>query len=730
MLSGTESTAAASRQRASVRRVAVRLMVWAAAIVTFSAVQADDKDTAVDQQAQVEFFESRIRPVLIKSCYECHAADSKTVQGGLLLDSKTATLSGGDSGAAIVPGNPEDSLLLSALKYDSFEMPPRQKLPDHVIADFETWIRNGAVDPRVGDPATAPATGINMEQGRQFWAFQPPQPADLGDETNYARRIDRLVQQAQQRHQLSPNTEASRRTRLRRLSFDLTGLPPSMDEVQQFEQHTADDAWSQQVERLLKSPHYGERWARLWLDVARYAEDQAHIVGNNKSLFFPNAYRYRDWVIAALNDDMPYDRFLRLQLAADLVEPDSPQHTAALGFVGIGPKYYRRNDPEVMADEWEDRVDVVMRGLQGLTVACARCHDHKFDPIRTEDYYALAGVFASTQMFNRPENGKAESGKDGQAKKPEQSLHVIRDNAPRDLAVMIRGDVNNKGDVVPRGFVQVVLPGERRQFEQGSGRGELAACLADPGNPLTARVMVNRIWQQFFGTGIVSTTSNFGQLGARPSNQALLDDLAVGFMNHNWSLKWLQRQIALSQTYQQSSARTPASAAVDPNNQWLWRMPRRRVAVEGWRDAVLSVSGRLDPAIGGASVRVDDPDVTRRTIYAQVSRFELNPLLSLFDYPDPNVHASRRMETTTPLQKLFLMNGPFVLAQASAIADRIDATASPEQQVTALFRRTLQRDPDQTEREAMTRFVREHQEDGLPQAAQVLITSNEFWFVD
>ena len=291
-------------------------------------------------------------------------------------------------------------------------------------------------------------------------------------------------------------------------------------------------AFERQVDRLLDSPHYGERWARVWLDIARYAEDQAHIVGNNKALFFPNAYLFRDWVINALNSNVPYDRFILLQLAADLLEPESVDNTAALGFIGLGPKYYRRNDPEVMADEWEDRVDVVMRGLQGLTVACARCHDHKYDPVSTEDYYALAGVFAGTEMFNRPLNKEAETSKNGHASKPEQALHVVRDGQPTDLAVMIRGDVANRGDTVPRGFIQVAFPGGRRTFQNGSGRAELAECITDPANPLTARVIVNRIWQQFFGRGIVVTTSNFGKLGERPSHPELLDDLATGFVNN------------------------------------------------------------------------------------------------------------------------------------------------------------------------------------------------------
>lgn len=718
------------------QKICVAVILFVATRLSADAVGDEPKGQvtasteAANNAAQIEFFESRIRPVLVKSCYECHSAASETVQGGLLLDSRDATRKGGDSGAGVVPGKPGDSLLLSAIRYDSFEMPPKGRLPQHVIDDFEVWIKNGAEDPRTEATSAPAATNVNMEEGRQFWAFQPPAPAELGGTNDYAQRIDLLVRAEQQSRSVSPNAPASKSEILRRLTFDLTGLPASWEQIQDFESSTEPNRYAREIERLLSSPRYGERWARLWLDLARYAEDQAHIVGNNKSLFFPNAYRYRDWVINAFNDDMPYDRFVQLQLAADLVEPDSPNHAAALGFIGIGPKYYRRNDPEVMADEWEDRVDVVMRGLQGLTVACARCHDHKFDPIRTEDYYALAGVFASTQMFNRPDGKDRKTNKDGQAKLPEESLHVIRDSSPRDLAVMIRGDVNNKGDVVPRGFIQVAFPGSRRTFQNGSGRAELARCLTDPANPLTARVIVNRVWQQFFGIGIVPTTSNFGQLGARPTNQKLLDDLAVGFVNNGWSLKWLQKQIVLSQTYQQSSARVSASMDLDPGNDLLWRMPRRRISVEGWRDAVLQVSEQLAKDIGGKSIRVDDPEEKRRTIYAKVSRFELNPLLSLFDYPDPNVHASRRMETTTPLQKLFLMNSPFVLSQAKVIAANVDKSQTAAQQIDELFRTVLQRTPESDEAELMSEFLQKHGQDGLAQVAQILITSNEFWFID
>lgn len=696
-----------------------------------SPVRAEEQQSVASAE-DIEFFEARIRPVLAKHCYECHSSKSETIQGGLRLDLAATSLKGGDTGPAVVAGKPEKSLLLSAIRYEDFEMPPTERLSPKVIADFEHWIQRGAADPRTnGDAASGIDDGIDIESGRQFWAFQPPKAANLPDELTASERIDRLIQKQLVEAGISPGAAADRRTLLRRVSFDITGLPPTRAEVDAFDADDQPGAFARQVDRLLNSPRYGERWARVWLDTARFAEDQAHIVGNNKALFYPNAWMYRDWVIKTFNQDVPYDRFVLLQLAADLVEPDSDENAAALGFIGLGPKYYRRNDPEVMADEWEDRVDVVGRGLQGLTVACARCHDHKYDPVATEDYYALAGVFAGTEMFNRPLSDDVEKGKDGQAKEPVKSMHVVRDSKPRDLAVMIRGDVNNKGDVVARGFLQVMYPGERRTFTEGSGRLELAQCITDPGNPLTARVFVNRIWQQYFGRGIVGTASNFGQLGERPSHPELLDDLAVGFMNNGWSIKWLHRQIVLSETYRRSSAITDAAARIDPDNRLLWRMNRRRLSVEGWRDAVLAVSGQLSEDVGGPSIRPDDPKEIRRTVYSQVSRFQLNPLLALFDFPDPNSHSAVRVETNTPLQKLFLMNSPFMTARAAAITEEV--ASSPDDSgavVTSLFQRLFQRMPDESELSAAQDFLKSRPTDGGTQLAQVLMSSNEFWFVD
>jgi mono/diheme cytochrome c family protein len=708
------------------------------AVLSCDAVTADDAKTEA-QAAAVEFFEAKIRPVLVKHCYKCHSADSQPLQANLRLDSAPGIKAGGDSGSVIVAGQPEDSLLISALRYESSEMPPMGQLSDNVIRDFENWIAAGAVDPRNdAQPANA-VQEIDIEAGRTFWAFQPPQASAFLDaqerELNVTvpddQRIDLLIERRLADADIEANVPADRRTLLRRLSYDLTGLPPSHDQVETFIADESPDALERRVNELLASPAYGERWARLWLDVARYAEDQAHIVGKNRSLCYPNAWKYRDWVIHSLNADMAYDDFIRMQLAADLIAPDDSDSHVALGFVGLGPKYYRRGDAAVMAEEWEDRVDVISRGLQGLTIACARCHDHKYDPIRTEDYYGLAGVFASTEMFNRPLNDKVDTDKKGAAKKPEDSLHIIRDATVHDLAVMIRGDVNQKGDVVPRGFPAVMCDGSRQEFHDGAGRMELAESIASPANPLTARVIINRVWQQYFGAGLVATPSNFGQLGERPSHPELLDDLAVRFMENGWSLKWLHRQIVLSSAYQRSSKNQSDSYAADPANRLLWRMPRRRLSIEAWRDSVLTAAGVLTHAIGGKSTSPGDVNDTRRTVYAEVSRLELSPLLARFDFPDPNAHSARRSETNTPLQKLFLLNSPFMIQMAKSVADRGQlAEETPSGRIQFVFQTTLQRDADEEELRKAELFLNTHPDEGLPQLAQALLVANEFWFLD
>jgi hypothetical protein len=586
------------------------------------------------------------------------------------------------------------------------------------------------------------AAALAWSRTGNSWAFQPPREASLpavSDQRWPQRRLDHFVFARLDCAGLSPSAPADRRTWLRRVTFDLTGLPPTPDQVDAFLADDSPGAFERVVERLLASPHYGERWARVWLDVARYAEDQAHIVGNDQSLTYPNAFLYRDWVIRALNDDMPYDRFVRLQLAADLIEPQSRQHEAALGFLGLGPKYYARRSIAVMADEWEDRIDVVGRGLLGLTVACARCHDHKYDPVPTEDYYALAGVFASTEMFNRPLDDSRARQDDGQAKQPKDALHVVRDaTKPADLNVFVRGNAENPGPVARRRFLRVLSHGEPPPFQQGSGRRELAEAIASPFNPLTARVIVNRVWAEHFGRALVATTSNFGALGAAPSHPELLDDLAVRFMQAGWSLKWLHRELVLSATYRQSSAAASRTLAADPDNRLLGRMSRRRLSVEQWRDAWLSVAGRLDSTIGGPSIEPQDPSERRRTVYSRVSRLQLDRMLALFDFPDANLHCDRRAETTTPLQKMFLTNGPFAIAVAESLAGRLAGEIGAERadadwlRIQRAYELLYARPPGESELWIGLRFLRKSDDPAAawPQYAHALLAANEAWFID
>jgi hypothetical protein len=727
-------------------------------------------------QEQIELFEKKIRPVLVEHCYQCHSAQAEKLQGKLLLDSRELARKGGESGPAIVPGRPDESLIVAALRYESFEMPPSGKLPPAVIADFEKWIKLGAADPREGSgsPAVA-APAIDFEKGRQFWAFQrprvqelpaitrdnPSRPAPLPQgergEVRFwpAARIDSFLLARIESAGLTPAVPAERATWLRRASLDLVGLPPTPDDVAEFAADHAPDAHEKAIDRLLASPRHGERVARMWLDLARYAEDQAHIVGNNSELFYPNAYLYRDWVIAALNRDLPYDEFVKLQLAADVIEGDDSTNVAALGLLGLGPKYYGRGSLAVMADEWEDRVDIVGRGLLGLTLACARCHDHKFDPIGTEDYYALAGVFASTAMFNRPlsedvekkpppdnkedfakfENGK---GAGGEAKKPGDAMHVVREGSPMDLAVFIRGNVNSKGPAAPRHFPRVLCQGDPAPFASGSGRRELAEAIASPENPLAARVIVNRLWGLYFGQPLVATPSNFGAMGERPTHPELLDDLAVRFIEHGWSLKWLAREIASSAAYRQDSQAGSATLAADPENRLLARMNRRRLSVEQWRDAILSANGRLDHSLGGPSLDPQDPAQRRRTVYSQASRLELNKLLAMFDYPDPNVHADRRVETTTPLQKMFVLNSPFMVAQAGALAERLtgEAVGDDAAAIDRAYWLLYSRPPSDAERKLGLAYLKGNGTRSVPtterwqQYAHVLLASSELMYLD
>ena len=588
----------------------------------------------------------------------------------------------------------------------------------------------------VAPPSSSP---VDWAKERQFWSFRPPVAAARPAVANrqWPRQpLDYFVLAGLEAKKLTPSAEASRRTLIRRATFDLTGLPPTPEEVAGFAADTRADAYERLVDRLLASPAFGERLASLWLPLARYAEDQAHQVGADTKLFYPNAWRYREWVINAFNRDLPYDRFAALQLAADQLEGTNSVNQEALGFLGLGPKYYNRGRIDVMADEWEDRVDTVTRSFLGLTVACARCHDHKFDPVTMQDYYALAGVFASTRMLNRAPDGKPEDGKNDAAKMNPATLHIVEDGPAQNLNIFLRGNPERKGPVAERRFVRVLAPGDSEPavFASGSGRKELANAIADRRNPLTARVWVNRVWGQFFGRPLVASTSNFGHSGEKPTHPALLDDLAVRFMDGGWSVKALVREIVLSATYRQTSVAETGKTALDAANENLWRMNRRRLSIEQWRDSVLFLSGEL-AAGGGKSLELDDAKNRRRTVYARISRLKLNDLLMQFDYPDANVHSERRSVTTTAMQKLFVLNSPFAIAQAKSVAARLHGSAgdSDETRVERAYRQLFGREPDREETAVAAGFLRQPTAAGLTrweQYTQMLLAANEMMYVD
>ena len=578
---------------------------------------------------------------------------------------------------------------------------------------------------------------IDWAMAREWWAFQSPTKAELPQINQAAwpsRRIDHFVLAKLEAKKLSPSPAATKHTLARRLYLDLTGLPPTPEKMRAFLGDETDGAYEMLVEELMQRTAYGERLASMWLNKARYAEDQAHQVGGNTAFFYPNAFKYRKWVIDAFNNDLPYDDFIRKQLAADLEKDKSVTDLPALGFIGLGHKFYNRNRLTVKAEEWSEQVDTLTRAFLGLTVACAQCHDHKYDPVTQKDYYALAGVFASTDLVDRMEDG-SEIKKDSEAhKKRIGTIHIVRDTKPKDLHVFLRGNTETKGDLVKRRFLKVLAQNEPKSFTQGSGRLELAEAIADPNNPLTARVIVNRVWSIFFGRGLVATPSNFGQLGSLPSHSELLDDLAVRFMENNWSIKWLVRELVLSSTYQQNSQIISRNELIDPANIYLWRMNRRRLSVEQWRDSILAASNNLDRR-GGESLDLTDAKNVRRTIYGRVSRKKLSDILIQFDYPDANVHSAKRSDTTTAIQKLFIINSSFMVEQAKGLAKRItgDSSATDLTHIQSTYALLYNRQPTREETDLGLAFLRLPAEGKLTrweQYSHALLAANEMMFVD
>ncbi len=750
MLFGGVSSGALSRRNAMKGPAMFRLSAFAALLLLTGPVS---RLVAADENpspAQVEFFEKSVRPVLANQCQNCHNADKQ--KGGLRLDSRAAILRGGDSGPAAVAGKPEVSLLIKAVHYkEELRMPPKNQLKAEEIQVLATWIKQGLPWPATAEVRAPIVAGPQFqitEKDRSFWSFQPIRnpPVPAVREASWARDpIDHFLLAAMEGKGLKPSLPADRPTLLRRVTFDLTGLPPTPEEIDAFVKDNATDALARVVDRLLASPAYGERWARLWLDIARYGEDQAH---SFQPRLYPHGFRYRDWLIKAFNEDMPYDRFVKEQIAGDLLPGhDKKEDLASLGFFALGPVYY--GDPKRL-DQYDDRIDTLCRGFLGLTVACARCHDHKFDPISQKDYYALAGVVASSEYHEVPlvppeEVEKAKKAQTADEKKKKVPLkiplvHALKDGSAVTMRVHIRGNPDTLGEEAPRRFL-AILGGEGKPFTQGSGRLELAEAIASKDNPLTARVIVNRIWQAHFGKGLVRTTSNFGKLGEKPTHPELLDHLASRFIAEGWSIKKLHRALVLSAAYQQVSTITPQGQEIDPENRLVWRMNRRRLEVEAWRDSMLAVCGTLDRTIGGPSLDLFAADNLRRTLYGKVSRHELNSLLRLFDFPDPNLTTGERTVTTVPLQQLFVLNSDFMVRNARTLASRL--TANPAQddetRIRQAFLLLYGRPVTPRELQLGLAFVRSPMAAaGTPQVglnrweqyAQVLLAANEFMYVD
>jgi REP element-mobilizing transposase RayT len=886
------------------------------------------------------FFENKVRPILADHCYECHSQKQEKTKGGLTLDTRDSTRKGGESGPAIVPGDPDRSLLIRAVRYgdEALQMPPNKKrLTPAQVADLEEWVRIGAPDPRVEVPAKNASSAPH-------WAFRPVSKPAVPAVRNGRwpqNPVDAFVLARLERAGMRPSAPAQKRTLIRRVYLNLTGLPPSSEAVDAFLADPAEDAYARVVDGLLASPHYGERWARHWLDIARYADTKGYVFEEERRYAF--AYTYRDYVIQALNTDLPYDRFLRQQIAADLLPAgEEPGALAALGFFTLGRRFL--NNPHDIID---DRIDVLSRGTMALTVTCARCHDHKYDPISMRDYYGLYAVFASTSepaekpvlgappvpadhaaylaekrkrddelqafraakeretrerlrrhagdymlaaheakpvtdpgrrealarerkldpkivqrwiahleqaaqsashpvfglwhAFARLEtNGfsAAAAGLLDQLKPRERSAGsdlaangfvlavfgrtnvpasmaevaarynelftavdeawqklvanagsnqvpaallnpeleavrltlyasdspanpapdeiprlfdvptaqkvralkrkveeldathagappramVLRDNpTPAGGRIFLRGNPNNPGPEVPRQFIELARPPGSEPFRQGSGRLELAEAVTSRHNPLTARVLVNRIWLHHFGAGLVRTPSDFGLRSDPPSHPELLDYLAAEFMEHGWSMKWLHRQLLLSNTFRQASDAHPVYEEQDPNNQLLWRMNRRRLELEPMRDSILAVSGQLDLRSGGQPVEIAQPPfVPRRSVYGFIERQNLPSMFRTFDLASPDTTSPQRFLTTVPQQALFLMNGPFVVGQARALARRASplAPSGPsgdlDRRIDAAFRTAFQRSPSNDERALARRFI--EQPPPLPEA--------------
>ena len=733
----------------------------------------------------VTFFERDIRPLLEAQCLDCHAVgDQRKIKGGLRLDHQAGWQIGGESGAALVPGKPEESLLIRAIRYrdPDLQMPPKKKLSKHQIALLEKWVALDAPDPRTGIPSGAGLTNdeaeLDLEVERQFWSFQAPQKVTLPLHPSAESAIDALALAKLKDRGLKRTGPASPLKLIRRAAFGLTGLPPASQDFAR----KGPDAYERQLDRWLASPRYGERWGRHWLDVARYSDSN----GMDENMAHTSAYRFRDYVIDAFNRDLPFDQFAIEQLAGDLLGTEQPAHKIATGFLSVGPKMLACDDPVKMRmDIVDEQVDTVGRAFLGMTFGCARCHDHKFDPISIEDYYGLAGIFRSTKTMinykvvakwheydltpadvskvhkeieslqNRADNKENKNLTEDQRKAlrvrakaleksvpPRTRVMGVTENEVEDVQVHLRGNYLTLGDTAPR-RIPVVFKSDavsEHLPDTESGRLQLAHWLVSRDNPLTARVLVNRLWRWHFGQGLVRSTDNFGKLGSLPDNQELLDYLAVDFMHHGWSVKWLQRQLMSSATYRMAVT-SGASETIDPDNHFMARQNRRRMEAEVLHDSLRHLSGLLDLQMHGQLLKdqpgkyinrghIDDYFKTpRRAVYLPIMRSGLYDAFVAFDMADPSMSNGDRRESVVAPQSLYLMNGELVHEASQAIIKR---APRPEQERLAwLYLQILNRPMRPEERARDLAFVDSYPNDqGWQALARVIFASNEFLYID
>jgi cytochrome c553 len=798
---------------------------------------------ARDQAARVAFFEKKIRPILANHCYNCHSANTNA-KSGLRVDDRNGMIHGGNRGPAIVPGDSEKSLLIQAVRHThaKVKMPPEKHLADSEVADLAQWIKDGAAWPAIELPASLGRYKEKYAKLRkEHWAFQPLAPAQVPgvQDTGWPRTdLDRFILASLERKGLKPVHDADRLALLRRVTFDVTGLPPTPAAVDAFLMDTSPDAFARVVDRLLASPAFGERWGRHWLDIARYGES----TGPSRNIPYPHAWRYRDYVIDSFNGDKPYDQFIREQIAGDLLLASSDRQRedqlVATGFLALGGHdVNQRFKVRFIMDNVDEQIDTVSRAVLALTASCARCHDHKFDPIPTTDYYALAGIFCSTDLCAGIRSKMGGGGLDyydtamllplgpaaasdpdlptkiakatkaltqarkefqalvdtpqGKAKGPdgrpnqmvarlkkdklEQELSALTDPAVRgpvalgvregkaigDTEIRVRGEAEKLGPTVPRGFLSVIDVPDVPKIEPGrSGRLELAYWLTSPQNPLTARVIANRVWQHLFGQGLVPSVDNFGATGDAPSHSELLDFLARRFVAEGWSIKKLVRSIVLSRAYRLSADAPPSHVAVDPANRLVWRHSPRRLDAEEIRDAMLLVAGTLNltrphgspamelkviemPNNSPLAKKIDEAGIksVHRSVYLPLVRGQTPLALAVFDFAEQGMPTGSRDSTTVPTQALYLLNDSFVRQQATMLASRLLAETSQHEprQIDAVYRMTLGRSPTSAELARAQKYIRDYAADvhadarprtaALASFCQALLASAEFRYL-